>query len=400
MANPIKLALVGCGGISGAHVKGYQDLMSRGCEEFQVTACCDINPESAEGRAREIADFQGTKPQVFTDVDALLEAQVADAADVCLPHCFHHTIGVRLLEGGMHAMIEKPLGLTVKASKKLIKTATEHHRVLATGENIRRYLTARACTWAIKQKGLIGDVRLVNVQSINYRPFDYTNPAAKWRGIKVLTGGGMIMDSGAHFTDMIQVLFGNVDEVYCTMETYDTRLIEDAPVVGAAPADVEDTWHAVIRFKSGLHVTWTYSRALYEDNHRVATYYGSEGTFYDLGFPFHPFQGGGNAVLSNGLTISSEQIQADYMENLTAAEKDILFPYGSTDGFAIEVWDFVNAIATGRPPEMDGAAGLRAKALCECCYESATAGKPIKFDAVLAGDVNAYQKPIDEFWKL
>jgi predicted dehydrogenase len=77
-----------------------------------------------------------------------------------------------------------------------------------------------------------------------------------------------------------------------------------------------------------------------------------------------------------------------------------LFPYGSTDGFAIEVRDFVNAIATGTEPEMDGEAGLRAKALCEACYESATAGKPVKYADVLEGKIGAYQQAIDDFWRI
>ncbi|MBN1136497.1 MAG: Gfo/Idh/MocA family oxidoreductase [Anaerolineae bacterium] len=396
----IKLALVGCGGISRAHVTGYHDLVQRGCREFEVTACCDVNEASAVLRAQEIAAFQGTQPVVLTDIADLIKAGIAQAADLCLPHCFHHTVAIPLLENGIDVMIEKPLGITIRASKRIIEVAEKYGRVLATGENIRRYPTARACEWAINVRRLIGDVRLVTIQAINYGPFDMTHYATKWRVIKALTGGGMIMDSGAHFGDMIQVLFGDVDQVYCTMNTYDDRMVEGAPVVGTAPVDVEDTWHAVIRFKSGLHVTWSYSRALHEQGVRAGDYYGSKGTMRDLGFVFHPFQGGGKAVLVDGSEWSSDQILAEYMASLSEQDKSRLFPYGSTDGFAIEVWDFVNAIATGRKPEMDGYDGLRAKALCECCYESATAGEPVKFDDVLAGRIDAYQQPIDAFWKI
>ncbi|MCL5997285.1 MAG: Gfo/Idh/MocA family oxidoreductase [Chloroflexi bacterium] len=397
---PVRLALVGCGGISGAHVNGYKDLFGRGCREFIVTACCDVREESARRRAQEIATFQGTEPAIFTDQEELLKAGLADAADVCLPHCFHHSSALPLLDAGLHAMVEKPLGITIKASKQIIAAARRNQRVLATAENIRRYLTARACTWALTQKRLIGDVRLVNIQAINYSPFDYENPAMKWRGVKTLTGGGMIMDSGAHFADMIEVLFGDVDEVYCSMNAYDDRLIKDAPILGDARADVEDTWHAVIRFKSGLHVAWTHSRSLYGEPVSVANYYGSAGTMKALGFAFHPFQGGGIATLADGTVISNEQIQADFMASLSEEEKARLFPYGSTDGFAIEAWDFVNAIRAERKPEMDGDDGLCAKALCECCYESAITGQPVKFDDVISGKIDAYQRPIDEFWKI
>ena len=96
--------------------------------------------------------------------------------------------------------------------------------------------------------------------------------------------------------------------------------------------------------------------------------------------------------------MSSEEIQSEYLATLAEEEKARLFPYGATDGFAVEAWDFVNAVATGRRPEMDGYDGLRAKALCECCYESAVAGSPVKFEDVLTGKINAYQEPIDDFW--
>ena len=174
MTDTVKLALVGCGGISRAHVRGYGDLFERGCREFEVTACCDVNRESAETRAQEIAAFQGTTPQVFVEVDDLLKAGVAEAADLCLPHCFHHSVAIPLLEAGVHVMLEKPLGITIKASKRIIEAAERSNCVLATGENARRYLTSRSCARALNERRLIGDLRLVTIQLIGYQPFDFT----------------------------------------------------------------------------------------------------------------------------------------------------------------------------------------------------------------------------------
>jgi predicted dehydrogenase len=400
MSDPVKLALVGCGWISEAHVKGYRDLVERGCEEFVVTACLDPRIESAETRADEIATFQGSRPEVFATLETLVDSGVAGAADLCIPHFVHHSVAIPLLEGGLHVMVEKPMGLTNKMTRMIIDAAECADRVLAYGENIRRYLTARACAWALNERKLIGDLRRVAIHSTGYGPFDYDNPAFKWRGVKLLTGGGMILDSGAHFADMIQVLLGDVDEIACSMATYDSRIITGAPIFGDVPADVEDTWHAVLKFKSGVEVTWTYSRSLHGEDLRIAKYYGSEGTMTDLGFPFHPFQGGGEAVLADGTRVTSEQIQIEYLLGLDAETRVALFPYGATDGFAIEVWDFVNAIATGRKPEMDGHAGLRAKTLSETCYESVVAGTPVTFDDVLEGKIDTYQAEIDAFWKV
>jgi len=386
--------------VASNYVDNYRDLASRGCKEFEITACCDIRRENAEKAAEEIARFQASRPKAFTDTNELVRSAVAEAAVVCTPNCFHHTIAVRLMAGGLHVMVEKPLGITVKASKKIIEAAEKYKRVLATAETTRRYLSARSCTWAISKKCLIGDILLVSIHRSSRRLHNYELQAYKWHGLKLLSGGGTLMDEGAHFGDMLHVLFGEIDEVTCTMNRHDDRMIEDAPIIGKAQVDTENAWHAVTRFKSGLHALSTFSDAFYGGLFSIGHYYGSAGTIKDRGFPLNPFLGGGDAVLVDGTEISSEQIQSEYMASLTDAEKAQVSPYGVRDAFAVELWDFANAISTGRKPEIDGNDGLRAMTFCECCFESATIGKPVKFKDVLEGRINEYQKPIDDFWKL
>jgi predicted dehydrogenase len=400
MADVIKLALVGCGGISQAHRNGYKALMASGCREFEVVACCDVLPERAEQASADIAAFQGSTPRVFGSVEELIAARCADAADICAPHYAHHGLAIDLLNAWLHVMVEKPLGITIRASKAIIAAGRRNRRVVATAEQVRRCQNSRAARWAINTRKLIGDVRFAIVQAVDNGAFNYDSSQFKWRGIKLLVGGGMIMDSGAHFTDMIQHVFGAVDEVSCDMRTFDTRLIENAPVLGQAPADVEDTWHIVIRFKSGLLVNWAYCRSAPGQRLANALYYGSQGSLRDLGFPFHCFQGGSEASLADGSKLSNAEIVDQYMKSLSDAERQQLFPYGCLDCFGIEVWDFVDSIRRQRPPEMDGVAGLHSKALCEACFESATLGRPVKYDSVLSGRIRAFQKPIDDFWKL
>ena len=400
MSDKIRLALVGCGGISRAHRNGYKALMACGCREFEVVACCDELPERAVEAAADIAAFQGSQPQVFGSVTELIEAEVADAADICTPHYAHHGCAIELLDAGLHVLVEKPLGITIRASRAIIAAGERNQRIVATAEQIRRCQNSRAAKWALTSRKLIGDLRFAVVQSVNNGLLDFSTSQFKWRGIKLLVGGGMIMDSGAHFADMVQHMFGEVDEVACDMRTHDTRLIEDVPILGSAPADVEDTWQITIRFKSGLLINWVYCRAAPGDKISNAVYYGSDGSMRDLGFPFHCFQGGGDAHLADGAKVTNAEIVEQYMASLSDTEKEQLFPYGCLDCFGIEVWDFVNSIRTGRAPEMDGMAGLRSKALCEACFESATLGRPVKYDDVLNGTIRTFQKPIDEFWEL
>ncbi|NLX07063.1 MAG: Gfo/Idh/MocA family oxidoreductase [Phycisphaerae bacterium] len=395
----VRLALVGCGNISRNHIRGMRDLHERGCDWFEVTACVDPVAANAERAAGEIGQFQKNAPAVCASVKELVSRGLAEAADLCLPHCFHHNVAIECLEGGLHVMVEKPLGLTIRASRAIIAAAKRAGKVLATGENIRRYRTSRACAWALTQKKLVGEVRAVDIVHLNHSPLNPAEPLWKWRAIKALTGGGMIMDSGAHTSDMLVHMFGEPETVYCRMSTLSAITVDDAPVLGRATLDVEDEWHVVINFKNGVRFTWTSSRVCPCEDRRHGRYYGSRGIMTDKGFVMHPFQGGGEAVTEDG-TVTSEQIEEQYLASLSQSEREHLFPFGSTDGFAIEVADFVRAVATGGSPEMDGEAGLRSKAMSIACYESATRGEIVRYDDVLAGRITDYQDPLDKFWKI
>jgi len=400
MAESVKLAFVGCGGIAAQHVGGYKELFNGGCRDVEYVACCDVNEDTAAGLAEAVAAVQGSEPKVFTDLDEMLDAGIAEGADVCLPHWLHHSAAIQCLEGGLHVMVEKPIGITVKATRKIIEAGKKAGKVVATAEQIRRMPAPRAFRWAIAERKLIGDVHMVCTKTVMHNPLDLDMPRMQWRALKLLTGGGLIMDSGAHYADMMIHLFGDVDEVYCTIQVLDQRMVENPPAVESAPVDVESTWHAIIRFKSGVEATWTYSRSFHGPNEQSASFYGSDGTIYNDRVVFHPFQLGGRVLLEDGTEMSNEDVIAEYMATLSDDEKNRLFPYGCESGFGVQMWDFADAIRNGREPEMDGEAGLRAKALCETCYESAAAGEPVKYDDVLSGEVCEYQRPIDEYWQI
>ena len=66
---PVQLALVGCGGIAGAHVRAFKELWAKGIHPFGIVAVCDVVKENAERRAGEIGEIQGRRPEVFTRIE-------------------------------------------------------------------------------------------------------------------------------------------------------------------------------------------------------------------------------------------------------------------------------------------------------------------------------------------
>lgn len=396
----LKIAVVGCGYIANAHIGGLQRLHEAGCRELEVSACCDLLRENAQSCSDKIAAFQGKAPAVITSIDELIKSSCAEAAIVCLPHCFHHTASVQLMEAGLDVLLEKPVGITIKASRIIIDAAKKHKRVLATAEQVRRTLGARACRWALCEAELIGKPRFADIQFIYNGPIQVDKPMFKWRALKLLTGGGMIMDSGAHFSDMMLHMFGEPDTVSCEMHTHKKMEVKNAPLIGDAPVDVEDTFHVVINFKNGVRVNWNYSNVQPGKEQKSGFYYGESGIMQDIAFALHCFQGGGELIQADGTRRSSEWIEREYLFQLDSSERERLFPYGIKEGIALEIADFVRAVKEGTAPEIDGEGGLRAKALSMAMYESSTLGNPLKYQDVLSGKICAYQDPIDKFWKI
>lgn len=399
MSDPVRLALVGCGGIALSHIKGYQNLKERGYDRMVITAVCDVNDENASNAAQVIEAGLGHRPNIYATPEDLLEHEEVDGADICLPHAFHHTGAIPFLERGVHVMVEKPVGITVRATRRMMEVAQRSGAMIAAAEQVRRCLGARAIEWAINRERMIGQPRFFTMEVFGVRPFNWQEYRFAWRGVRLLGGGGQILDGGAHFADMMVHVFGPVDEVYCRMHTYDAPEIE-APGLGRTRVDVEDYWVAVLRFKSGLVGHWSWSRLGY--GHEVATgvYYGERGSFKDKQTWMHAFQFGADLKLDDGTEVPYEEIERQYLAQLSPAEKAHLFPYDLSDGISNECWDFVEAIAEGRPPEIDAAAALKAKSLCFALYESATLGAPIKVADVEDGTVDVYQQPINEYWDI
>ncbi|MFH1566684.1 MAG: hypothetical protein ABIL09_01700, partial [Gemmatimonadota bacterium] len=71
----VKTALVGCGGIAGAHVQGLKALYEAGIKCMEIAATCDVVEERAEERAAELEAIQGRRPTVYTDLKRLLDKE-------------------------------------------------------------------------------------------------------------------------------------------------------------------------------------------------------------------------------------------------------------------------------------------------------------------------------------
>lgn len=396
----INLAMVGCGGIAGAHLDAYKRLVEAGYDRFRFAAVVDPYKANTDAFQKRILEMTGEVPPAFSSVEDMLGACKIDGADVCTPHALHHSSAIPCLKKGINVMVEKPCGITIKASHKILAAAEKSGAFVATAEQVRRCKPARTMEWAINKKKMMGTPRFMTMQVFGYQEFDWKSYKFAWRGLKVLGGGGMLVDAGAHFTDMMLHVFGPVKEVTCDLRTFFQPTLDGPCGIGKAKLDVEDTWLAQLRFESGFISDWGYCREARGHKTRTGVYYGSKGSLRDKQEWMHPFQFGADLIDNAGNEISYEEIEKQYMASLSPKQSEKLFPYGLGDGMSNEVWDFVDAIDKGRQPEVTGYDGMQAKAVCYALYESSLAGKWVSVEDVASGKVNKYQKPIDKFWKI
>ncbi len=108
----LKVGLVGCGGISGAHVPAWDAM-----EDAQLVAVCDIREEKAER-------YPGHK--AYTDFDKMLEENEFDIIDVCLPTFLHCEYALKAMNRGINVISEKPVSLNIEDVDKLYSTAEKN----------------------------------------------------------------------------------------------------------------------------------------------------------------------------------------------------------------------------------------------------------------------------------
>jgi len=392
--------MIGCGGIAQVHLQSYKQIKQKEPAKFEFAAMCDPVTASAKQFADQAAALQDHKPKVYTSVSEMLAKEELDVVDVCTPHSEHHVAGIACLDAGVNVMIEKPLGITVKASKAIIAAGKKNKKIVATAENIRRGISQRTAHWIINDLKLLGTPRLLFSQQAGW-----VDPSTErrwhWRVDKWMGGGGMVMDSGAHFCDTIRFLYGDPETVYAKVQQLEKwpHKKEDKSVMD----DREDTWAATVTFKNGLVAVWSWTMAAPGYSYTNVVHYGSKGCILDHGDAFHGPFSSAEIILQEGpkkITTPMVEMQKQYLAQLGEAKKNALFPHGFMDGFVIECYDFLDAVEKKRKPEVDGDAGLKAKAICEAIFESAYVGQAVKYDEVVSGKTEEYQKPINEHWGL
>jgi predicted dehydrogenase len=319
----INIAIIGCGAVTARNhlpaIKHFKDI--------QVKALIDLN----EARAKDLAiDFN--VPHVWTDYHAVMNE--IDAAIIALPHYLHAPVGIEFLRAGKHILLEKPMALNTAECDALLEAADIGKVVLGIGL-VRRYLYAHRFVKQVLVDGLLGKIHSLDVQE----GCEYGWPVASdFFFRKDKSGGGVLIDTGAHVMDLISWWFGN-----CAIDHYE----DDA--CGGVEADC----HAVLKFNSGVKGEIILSRL--RDLRNTAIIQGTKGSLEV-------------SLMTNQITFRTNN---GVCELLGSARKIGTKQPDQTaiDLFIMQIGEWLKA-TRGQPSEyVSGEEGRQSVALIESCYE-------------------------------
>jgi predicted dehydrogenase len=187
MTSPVRIAVVGAGAISQlAHLPVLAKL--RGAE---LVVLCDND----RAKARALADRFGI-PDVFTDIDDLLDYDSVDLAVVATPNHLHEPHVLQLLAAGVDVLCERPLSLTSKGVERILAAATRGDRKVFVANN-HRFRSDVQTLVRFLGGGELG--KLMGMRAGSYHP---RGKVEGWRLRRQEAGGGVLFEQGFALIDL------------------------------------------------------------------------------------------------------------------------------------------------------------------------------------------------------
>jgi predicted dehydrogenase len=241
------IAIIGTGRIADiGHGKSFATIPG-----IRIKYACDLIKEKAE-------EYKAKYPrveQVITDYHVALADPEVDAVYVLTPNYAHHVIAIDALNAGKHVFCEKPVALTYPLALQMAAAAEKNHRMLNVGV-CNRYNLAVEQLHDLNAQGRFGTIYHVLCSFRSSRMIPGLGGAFT---DKSKSGGGVIIDWGVHFFDLIFYILGGASVKTATCDTYremaknmkdyryDTMWAEDTSDVVHGVNDVEDYASGYIR---------------------------------------------------------------------------------------------------------------------------------------------------------
>lgn len=335
----IRLALVGCGRISGNHFAA----MEQHADNVELVDVCDVNADALEQAVSR------TKARGHSSLTEMLATTAADLVVLTTPSGLHPEQAIQVARSGRHVMTEKPMATRWHDGVRMVKVCDESNVRLFVVKQNRRNATLQLLKRAVEQ-GRFGRIYSVAMNVFWTRPQAYYD-AAKWRGTWEFDGGAF-MNQASHYIDLLDWLIGPVESVMAYTATL------------ARSIEVEDSGVAAVRWRSGAMGTVNVTMLTYPKNMEGSiTILGEKGTVRVGGVAVNDIQ---KWEFADTRPEDAEVGKSSYQTT-------------SVYGFGHPLY-YDNVIKTLRgeaEPETDGREGLKTLELLIAMYLSSRDGKRV-----------------------
>ena len=323
----VRYAVVGLGWISQVFLPGVEHTGNS-----VVTALVTGHAEKAE----KLGEKYGVSAHyAYDELDDLLASGTIDAAYLALPNFDHVEYAVKLLEAGVHLLLEKPMAVSVKEGERMIAAAEKGKAELMVAYRLHHEPGTLAAIQKVRD-GQIGKVRFFN--SSFSQQISGQNHRAKhgfW--------AGPVPDMGPYPLNMVRNIFGAEP-----IEVFATGVCTDA-----TRFNFEDTVSVTLKFPENRLAAFSMSYNGGDvDDFRVV------GEFGDL------------------FSEPAYQVGMAMEHTMTVQKKEHSESFKKTDHFGGELKYFSDCILNDDEPEADGEEGLLDVRVIAAIEQSLPSGQP------------------------
>ena len=333
-AERLRVACLGMGWWSDV----LADAMKRS-QRFEIVSCYTRSEDKRQAFAKKYGCA------VAPSYDAILQDKSVAAVINTTPNNVHLETTRAAAQAGKHVFLDKPIANTVADGKAITEACRKAGVVLALGYQRRKESHFR---WVRKQidDGAFG--RLVNAEANISRDRLGKIDLSSWRYTAEGMPGGVMLQIGIHYSDVLEYLLGPVKAVSGRL----AQLV--------LPGDNPDVASLVMEHENGALSTLNASYASASEYYCMNIYGKEASAYYDL----HQ----GLRFLKRG-TERSEPVKVE-----------------KNDPIREELEEFAQAARGNGKPEMDGAASTRSLAVLRAGIKSAREGRRVEVAEVLSGD--------------
>jgi predicted dehydrogenase len=331
---PLRVACIGMG--------WWSDVLADAIRRSNILKIVACYTRSEDKRRAFAAKYGCTAAPLY---EAILEDRSIEAVVNTTPNDVHLETTRAAAAAGKHVFLDKPIANTVSEGRAIAEACRKAGVVLALGYQRRRESHFRWIRGQI-DAGAFG--KLVNAEANISRDRLGKIDLSSWRYTAAGMPGGVMLQIGIHYADVLEYLLGPVKAVSGRF----AQLV--------LPGDNPDVASMVLEHENGALSTLNASYASASEYY-LMNLYGKEATaYYDMHQGLRMLQRGGSAPRA--------------------------VPCAKNDTFVEELEEFASAVRGDGKPEMGGEAATASLAVIRAGIVSAREGRRVEVAEMLSKD--------------